>query len=451
MLDQSFSAENFRKIIDYENRKGLYLPGKFFPEVAEKAERIKKLNSEIRENKKKLDQKDFAYFCKKQNEIKTTLKEEEEKILVEKLSEVGKRVVDAKFSIEIKKAGPVKGKDIYTINDSLPEAYLAMKQLQHNISRLYKVKQSNRNAIVNQVACVLSDGFPKYIIRTDIQDFYESIPHKKLVEIINRDNLLAFMSKKFLRQILNDYKKLSGTSKGIPRGIGVSAYLAEIYMRDVDRLIRTHSNLSYYARYVDDIIIVFTPTSTSEVKDYLEEIRERIKRAYDLDLSIAKTQAIDLRNQDKRYVLEYLGYNMSFGGEKNQIEIHLTKKKKLKYILRVRRSLEDYNRVKKYDVKKASKLLIKRIRFLTGNTRLLNNKRNILVGIYYSNPLLTHSRDIDVLDRYLRRAMIFFNLPIELRERIKSKYSFRKSYDAKRFSPFKAHEFPAIVEAWKNL
>lgn len=35
MLDQSFSIENFRKILDIENRKGNYLEGEFFTDIAD--------------------------------------------------------------------------------------------------------------------------------------------------------------------------------------------------------------------------------------------------------------------------------------------------------------------------------------------------------------------------------------------------------------------------------
>lgn len=35
MLDQSFSAENFRKILDIENRKGFYLEGEFYADIDE--------------------------------------------------------------------------------------------------------------------------------------------------------------------------------------------------------------------------------------------------------------------------------------------------------------------------------------------------------------------------------------------------------------------------------
>ncbi len=104
--------------------------------------------------------------------------------------------------------------------------FFALKQIQYNFRKLYKVKQANRFAIVSQIKGLLDDNFPKYVIRTDIQEFYESIPHDILLQKLNEENLLTFYSKKILFQILNEYKRLSGSEKGLPRGVGVSAYLA---------------------------------------------------------------------------------------------------------------------------------------------------------------------------------------------------------------------------------
>ena len=53
MLDQSFSAENFRKIFDIENRKGVYLEGEFYADIDEINKKIKELNSGIRTLKTK--------------------------------------------------------------------------------------------------------------------------------------------------------------------------------------------------------------------------------------------------------------------------------------------------------------------------------------------------------------------------------------------------------------
>ena len=64
--------------------------------------------------------------------------------------------------------------------------------------------------------------------------------------------------------------------KGIPRGIGISAYLSELYMRDIDIKIKSLEDVIYYARYVDDIIVIICPKTESTKKDYLSELKKII-------------------------------------------------------------------------------------------------------------------------------------------------------------------------------
>ena len=66
---------------------------------------------------------------------------------------------------------------------------------------------------------------------------------------------------------------------------------------------------------------------------------------------------------------------MSFG--EGAVKLQLTKSKVLKYRSRLSKSFDAYHKTSKFNEQKARKLLIKRIRFLTSNTRLLNNKKNI--------------------------------------------------------------------------
>ena len=124
---------------------------------------------------------------------------------------------------------------------------------------------------------LLEDGFPKLIIRTDIKSFYESIPQKDILQKIKDDNLLSIKTQKFIGEILNGYNVATCQTedfKGVPRGVGVSAYLSELYMRAVDNKIKELPDLIFYARYVDDIIAVFTPQK--EEKELLIKYKTRI-------------------------------------------------------------------------------------------------------------------------------------------------------------------------------
>lgn len=285
-------------------------------------------------------------------------------------------------------------------------------------------------------------------MKTDIDDFYECIPHERLLKKINEDNLLTPFSRKILRNIITRYTQLSGSDKGIPRGVGISAYLAELFMRDTDNEIMSMEEVSYYARYVDDIIIIFTPKSNTHHIDYLKRIKNIIESKSYLKLNNQKTNTFDLLDPKQRqlYTMEYLGYKIFFGNGK--VQTKLTDKKINKYKYRIDLAFDNYLNLSKIDEKEARKLLVKRLRFLTGNTRLKNNKKNILVGIYYSNCQLTEKEDLIKLDNYLRKKINSSIKLTKLQKRLR-KYNFKDGFEAKRFSPFKTHEFQKIMKIWK--
>lgn len=429
MLDQSFSADNFRRILDLENRKGVYLEGRFFPNLKQITEEIKQCNAEIREKKKRPRQNGTA--LKELHEKREQLRKTKEEQLTNELQNVSDKVLARSFEIELRKIDIPNDKPIYTVS-ATPEHFFAMKQIQQNVSSLYDVKQANRSVIVNQVKRLLGDEFPKFVLRTDVADFYESIPHEPILKRINEDNLLTPFSRKLLRRILDQYKAKSGADKGIPRGIGVSAYIAELYMREIDRTIKELPDVTYYARYVDDIIIIFTSSPDDHGRDYKNDVSEILKSKYKLTPNKIKTKSFDLRKEAKKTELEYLGYKMSFGiGE---TKTTLTTKKVDKYKKRMDLAFAAYTNLSKVNEKKARKLLVRRIRFLTGNTRLLNNKKNILVGIYYSNNQLTEQSDLDTLDKYLMYKIDTLSRSPQLQKRLQ-KYSFKEGYNKKRFSP----------------
>lgn len=445
MLNQSFSAENFRRIIDYENRKGVYLEGKYFPLVAKVTESIKKLNFEIREKKKQFGKAEFDEFKISKNAEKDRLKSEKEEKLNIELQKVSEKIVAKGFKFELKKNESIQKKPVYTIDDT-PEHYFALKQIQHNFKKLYKAKQASRYLIVSQVKCLLADGFPKYVIRTDIEDFYESIPQDKLLQKLSKDNLLAFLSRKIIRGMLDDYKLKSCSDKGIPRGIGASAYLAELYMRDIDNEIKALDEVIYYARYVDDIIVVFSP-SANRIRDSLLDGIKDIFKKYFLAANLQKTEEIDLTQPQASGEIQYLGYRMIVSN--GRIEVRLTDKKISKYKTRIDLAINSYVNFSKVNEKKARKLLVKRIRFLTGNTRLQNNKKNVLVGVYHSNSLLTNVEDLKIVDNHLEDQIVNQIKSVALRRRLQG-YRFVEGFENRRYSPFSTRELSEIVNGWNH-
>lgn len=443
MLDQSFSANNLRKIFDLENRKGHYLEGRFFSEeISSKIEKItrelKKCHSGYKDPKKNKDSL-LSQEYETQRIKKEELVDEKEKLLTATLEKISKEITDNSFKITLKIQNQYK-KVVYETEKKDAATYFALKQVQYNIKKLYQVKQSNRYNILRQLKNLLNDKFPKYVIRTDIKDFFETIPADK----INYGHLLTTSSKKIIKQILSEYTRLSGDKNGIPRGVGISSYLAELYMRSIDDEIRSQKDVIYYARYVDDIIVIYAPQPNSDISNLKKKLNDIITK-YKLELNNEKTKPIDLMKPTED-ILEYLGYKVKFS--EGTVKFELTESRVLKYESRVNKSFNAYHKTSKFNEQKARKLLIKRIRFLTSNTRLLNNKKNTMVGVYFSNSLLDCSTNFIDLDEYLQGEISKISADT-LKMRLK-KLSFVEGFSQQRYARFTAAELEKITRVWRK-
>jgi hypothetical protein len=215
-------------------------------------------------------------------------------------------------------------------------------------------------------------------------------------------------------------------------------------MQEFDKLIRAHREVIYYARYVDDMVIVFAPRPNSSVNDFFPFVK---KQAADLGLTLnpIKTREFDLRTS-KACELEYLGYKIAFG--QGPVIIGLSDGTKRKYKRRVERSFGAYLDGAKLDEKKARRLLVKRIQFLTGNTRLLNNKHHVMIGMFYSNSHLSSKNELEDLDVCLKKQTSLIK-SAPLRNRL-GRLAFGNGFSERRFQQFTARQLSQIVELWKH-
>lgn len=398
MLDQSFSSSNFNLIFLKENRRGnikeRYLNQEYF-DMHEKFNTLLERKIELKNSREEryLTTEELDSFAEQLEKIN----EAKEEIRNNLFAEYSLIINDEKipFSFDIKY--DVQNKIYVTKKDGVH--FFAIKQLQKNLSKTFKVIQADRNKIVRQVFNLISDRYPKIVIRTDIHKFYESIPQDKLFEKINNNTLLSPLSKKLLKRLFFEFETIKDhvlmkRSEGIPRGFGVSAYLSELYMREIDNEIRTLDDVIYYARYVDDIIVVFSPKSKSEKNDYLSEVRAIVNNNGlvindNLEGRSDKTQIIDLMDcpLSAQVELTFLGYKFIIN-QNQDLKIELSKDKINKYINRIGIAVQKYNLDSKFNEKRSRRMLFERLKFLTGNYSLNHNKKNIRAGIYYSNQML---------------------------------------------------------------
>lgn len=454
-LDQSFHVKNLSDIYDLENRKGNNLAKKFFPELHEFDTKSKDLRNNISQVDKLLKKnyplRHLKNFYWKKIQERNPLRK---KITIAELEKVSDRINDRKFIPQIALTETSKnGKTIYKISDSSPEVFFVSKHTQRCLKKIYEIKPSNRNVILKQIKVLLEDNIPKIIMRTDIQKFYENIPSDKLLNLIKQDNLLSPTLKKFISHLLTQYQLASKSKLGIPRGVGISAYLAELYIRKFDKGIRKNQDILYYARYVDDIIIITKPDYKKE--DLEVFVRQHIEK---IDLSIhpigtSKTQFFELNANNIKFQFDYLGYTIN--KQSDNVSYKLNQSKKDKYKKRIEICLYEYEKSRKNE-NKARRLLIKRLKFLTSNTRLpMGNKGHIFTGIYFShlsNLMIDDVSTIECLDKiYQHLVESFLNQHPNIRWGDQIKHlSFTKGYAEKTFRKYSPSELKDITKAWKN-
>lgn len=440
MLDQSFSTENFRKIFDEENRKGNDVASHFFPIV-------KDINANIKSLKKKIKAEKDDSLKEKLNEQLNEQKERKETELskeLEKLSfEINAKKSKGKYQLKLEKSDEIASKPVYLIQkDAL--SFFVVKQIQKNIHKLYKVKQSDRHQIVSQLFHLLNNQFPKHLIRTDIKEFYESIPQDKLLEIIERENLLSFSSKQYIKAILKEYQVLSGKTVGIPRGIGVSAYLAELYMREFDSHIKDDDEVIFYARYVDDIVVLYAPKPDTDTSTKLKKFRDQAAKL-ELLLNDDKSKTFEYL-LPKPFKFDFLGYEFSYDEKTKTINLDISDKKLAKYKFRIEKCFKNYIQTESLRRAQARKKLISRVEFLTSNTKLYGNKTGTLVGVYFSNKLITKLDKLSDLDSTLLNEVAKLKTP-QLQAKL-SIFSFRKGFVKKIFHAYSVQDIGKIVKVW---
>lgn len=435
-------TENFFEIYFEESKKGNYLPNIFecFNKVKSIDDKISNLKKEFKKNKEK--------------EVKEKISNsyrEKTKILNELFYNIQNKIESEKLNIRID-IKSIKEKDTYIIDTRNEALFFSLKFAQKDIQKSFKVKQSDRNVIIEQVKCLIDDKIPKFIIRLDIKNFYETILHDKLKKMVIENYILEPTTKKIIFTILKEYSKLSNSQNiGIPRGVGISAYLSELYMKDFDKIVNNLEDVVYYARYVDDIIII----STSNVENKIENLLKSETGLAFHDSTSSKRKVIDTSRNGQLH-FDFLGY--AFKKVDKQLSISLSKNKIKKYENKITKTIEYYNKQSKYNEKKARKMLEKRIKYLTGNTALKGVKKHIYTGIFYSNKYINDTGCFQDLDKFLeyelKKIKPYEKLSINLekfKSKIIQKYSFVKNFESKKIFRLGSNKnLKNIFLAWKN-
>lgn len=354
------------------------------------------------------------------------------------------------FSFELVAGAVVGGKPTYQIGTALQTSYPA-KQAAAALRNVLSKEAPSRNSVIRALRSALDKPYHHAVLKLDIEKFFESIDHFELRTRVARYSSLDRISVELTERLLWEYGAITRSQTGLPRGVGLSSHLAELYMSDFDLKIKTHPGVLFYARYVDDVVIV------SENSDALAEVKQA---------ALASLRELKLRpNPGKTYerhaddkggypagkFLEYLGYRFTRVGKK--LTVGLTDTRKSRRVERLELAFEHWLSTlpnANWPNTGHNGMLLDRIRYLAGNTKLLNSKSNVAIGLYFSNSALdADATELKELDELLRAfcAQHGSKMPMKLRSRIES-ISFVQMFRDRTFLRFDQKRVERIVALW---
>lgn len=445
-MDHSFSTSNLRRIWDAQTRRGHDLLV-YYPLVREAYDKLRKRRKEIRLTERSVPLKSRINF-QPTTEI-AELREAANEALTQALAGTSDQLVSsvesATFSWGLKRGRRRGARQLYQVGNDAA-TFFADKQLQRSIASLTPARVSSRQAIVGGLVGSLSDDLPKSILRLDVESFYESVDHDVLMGML-RGSYLTPSSLRLIAQLLDEMAALEGRSTGLPAGVGVSAKLAEFYMTEIDRDLRDRVGVMFYARYVDDMIIVRGELEASKVdlSGFLAEIQDLLGRR-GLRLNPVKLEQRQLDQSRSFLAFEFLGYSIEYSAK--HVRVSLTDSRVALLKFRVDRTFDLWDRADPSNHGRR-RLLLDRVRFLAGNTRLSNNKRNAMVGIYFSNPHVNNLDQIRALDAYLVDRRDRSRFPPEVETALVA-VSFEQAFTRRAIRRFKGPRMKELRGAWRG-
>lgn len=357
------------------------------------------------------------------------------------------------------KCNDVAGRKIYTLTH-LP-TQLVLRKATENLSRISRAKQASRLDIVERMALICSEGVPFSIAKFDIKQFYQSIDHSRLKTTLHRRLATAPSTRFVLDEFIDRCSSLS--IEGLPAGLSISAVLAEMYMQDFDASMKSDADTYFYARYVDDIIIIRPYTENQDTFNHsvIEEL------PYGLRLNAKKTEFYTFSGGYKKdpiteHKFNYLGFSFDIGeicnkdrknSPKRSVIIDISQSKVNKIKTRIIKSLLQFNIDKNYNDLKD------RFRLICGNYKFYDysKSRFRFAGTSHTYSLIQQpSCSLQELDSFKNKILLtnsgrtcrHINFTSRQRRELLS-LNFSKYHSNKTHFHFPPNRLKKLMECWK--
>ena len=230
-----------------------------------------------------------------------------------------------------------------------------------------------------------------YSYKLDIHDYFNSVNVERLLPVLREILEGEAETYQFLESLLREPRALRGDEivtpeKGIMAGLPVSAFLANVYLMDMDWKMAEQGVL--YARYSDDIIVF--AREESELEQYVEQIRQ-ILVSHDLTINPKKCA-----RTAPGETWEYLGFAYCQG------RVDISQVAKTKIMAKCRRKARAIYRWKRKYGKEDTHAVRAYIKYL--DKKFFDNPvHNELTWCRWYLPIITTDETLRELDHYIQQ------------------------------------------------
>jgi group II intron reverse transcriptase/maturase len=196
----------------------------------------------------------------------------------------------------------------------------------------FRPNKSAHNAIE---ACyyTLKDNRRPFVVEIDFSNFFNTIPHKKLMSIVKKkitDYRFNGLVRRFLKSsTLKSDGTLHKNNCGTPQGGVMSPILANIYLDEVvdQWFLKSYANYNnIIVRYADDAVFFFK--KENDAKDFMLQFKTRIEE-FGLSLNMDKTRTLNF-SKSKENSFDFLGFTFYWGKQNKRVSLKVkTQKSKL--------------------------------------------------------------------------------------------------------------------------
>ena len=209
-----------------------------------------------------------------------------------------------------KKDGKKRPLGIPTLEDRIVQQALTdilmpkyEKLVFHNWSMGYRPGRGVESAL--QVIIKNIELGRNWIYDCDIKGFFDNIPHKKLMKVLNKviaDGTVLDLIWSWLKCGYMEDGKYYNTKTGQVQGGVFSPLLANIYLNELDW--ELHKAKIYFVRYADDFLLF---CETEEEVTRAGNIAKSVIESLGLEVAMNKTKVVDFKNDD----FDFLGFHFN--------------------------------------------------------------------------------------------------------------------------------------------